>query len=119
MQVLCYFMAVLFLISAILQYNDPDPAMWMLIYLVATVFSVLTPHRKMSSFLYLGVIAICLVWIAIISPDMWGHIGFGEMFEEMKATKPLVEIGREVGGLLIIAIWMGVAGWYNRKKYGV
>ena len=35
-------------------------------------------------------------------------MGGGEMFESMQMKDPRVEMGRELGGLSVVAIWMAV-----------
>jgi hypothetical protein len=58
-------MLLMFLFSVVVQYNDPDPFLWMTIYALAELFAEF---------------------------EMKGDLA--------------VEVAREAGGLLIVAVWM-------------
>jgi hypothetical protein len=116
LSILSYGMSVLFFISVLLQYNDPDPIQWMLIYGAAAVLSFLFPRKKIHWGYYVAVIVAALAWTSIIAPDMWGKVAFGQMFESMKASQPQIEEARETGGLLIVTFWMAVLAFASRDQ---
>lgn len=106
--VLNWIMFAAFGMSVIVQYNDPDPLVWMLMYGAAAVATFLRFRGQLHWGISLTVGLIALVWAATLAPHVIGKVGFSEMFEsyEMKSTP--VEMAREMGGLLIITFWMGV-----------
>lgn len=102
-----YVMIILFAISAAVQYNDPDPAAWVAIYLAlcaVSVFYALGKLRPVAGWLVAGAAAL---WALTITPDLTAT-GFQHMFEEIQMRYPGVEAAREFSGLLIMAIWAGV-----------
>ena len=99
-------MAVLFAFAAAVQYNDPDPLRWKAMYglgmlacgLVAGRLPRLLPARA-----GLG----ALVWAGTLAPGVVGRVSVGELFQSYGMLSTAVEEGREMGGLLIVAAWMG------------
>jgi len=97
-------MILVFLASCIVQYNDPDPWVWVTAYGIAGVFTVLalagrlTPLVVPAGLVYYG-------WAMYNMP----HIDSSEWLT--------TETSRESGGLLISAFWMGVLGiaWYFKR----
>jgi len=86
-------MALLFVLGAAVQYNDPDPAIWIVIYLVAALVSfcgaVGRPPLVAMCALALGA-GVWGVWLAT------GVLGQQPLFDEE---------GREMFGLAIISLW--------------
>jgi Transmembrane family 220, helix len=105
--------AVLFAISAGLQYNDPDPAAWALLYLAATALAA-GAFRGVSRVRPLGIalIAICAVWMAFLAPGMGAFIerrDLSLLAATMKAGDPVIEEAREFLGLGIVLVYSLVA----------
>jgi hypothetical protein len=102
--------AVLFVISAGLQYNDPDPYIWMPIYLYGAVLCFYAVKGKFYPNAYMLGIAVYSVYAAFLFFDKSGVLNWisehkGEnIAETMKATKPWIEETREFFGLLIIIL---------------
>ena len=101
-------MAALFAFAAAVQYNDPDPLRWMAIYGLAMLACGLALAGRLSWLppALLGLIA--LVWAGTLAPGVVGRVSLGELFQSYGMLTPAVEGGREMGGLLIVAVWMGV-----------
>jgi hypothetical protein len=97
---------LLFLVSLGLQYNDPDPLRWMLIYGAAAAVSFLAPWRPIAKRFALIVFVVASAWILWLSPEIVGVISFSDLFLKMNEKGGAVEAGREAGGLAIIAAWM-------------
>ena len=102
--------AVLFLTSAVLQYNDPDPLIWILIYGVAATLSILYVVRKVNVKILLGVVFIAFLGFLYMYPDKF------EGFEIGKGDIKNVEEAREAFGLLIIAIVFGILALGSRNR---
>jgi uncharacterized membrane protein (DUF485 family) len=99
-------MGLLFAVSLGLQYNDPDPLRWMLIYGAAAAVSYLAPWRPIAKRFALIVVVVALAWILWLSPEIVGVISFSDLFLKMNEKGGAVEAGREAGGLAIVAAWM-------------
>ena len=112
-------MSVLFLFSAAVQVNDPDPIRWMAMYVAAAVLSAwmgLSPPRGPGSRALPFVLAgIALIWAAAIVSHTSGYVELPRLFESWEMKNPAVEEYRETYGLLIVAAWMIAAGAHVRR----
>ena len=112
--------ALLFAFSVVVQYNDPDPWLWMLIYGAAAVVCVREVMGKSRWEAAAAVGVIALIWAGTISPRVLGVVPFASMFEEFEMQNVQVEESREMYGLLLIAGWMAVLGhrafWRGRRE---
>jgi len=108
MKVFNGFFIIVFIIFAGLQYNDPDPYIWMPIYLYAALLCWLSIRKKFIPAAY---------WIGFI---VYGAYALYKVFDEnglldwiakhnaqniagtMKAETPWVEETREFFGLVIV-----------------
>jgi hypothetical protein len=104
MKILKIFFGILFLLFVVVQYNDPDPLLWMLIYgIVSAIFFLSFAniyHKKMT----LAIILAGAIYSLIYIPGVydWFTIGqVGEIVASMKVDKPYVEESREFFGLWI------------------
>ena len=118
MKILHFTLALLFLLFAAVQYNDPDPAVWMLLYGgVALHFALAALGRlyRPAAWLWLGV---AVVWAATLAPDClhWLRMGMPSIVQTMKAEVPWVELTREFLGLLIVAAASGWLLWRTRAS---
>jgi transmembrane protein TMEM220 len=107
LRVLTVLMGVYFLSAAALQYNDPDPVQWMAIYLAAA----LALARRLWRWYAVGVAVVAAVWAATLAPGVIGHVALRDLFGERGMLTPRVEEAREMLGLLIVVMWMGVLAW--------
>ncbi len=98
---------LVFLIGAGLQYNDPDPLRWILIYGLAAVACLAHRRTTWDRVAAIAVGLTALFWTATLFSGLSGFV-FGDLFRSMKAETPTIELGRELLGLWIIAGWMAV-----------
>jgi hypothetical protein len=112
---------ILFLISAGLQYNDPDPYVWMPIYLYGAILCLLAARRKFYPKAYLFGIVIFLIYALFLFFDKSGVISWAtehhaeNIAQSMKATRPWIEETREFFGLLILIFALAVNYFYSKK----
>ncbi len=99
--------AGLFLISAALQFNDPDPWRWALVYLAASVTCLLARRGDRGWWLAVLVGVVALGWAATLSPIL-PEMRLGDLAGSMKAENPRIEQSRELLGLAMICGWMVV-----------
>lgn len=103
-----------FLLFAALQVNDPDPWLWIPIYLYAAglcLFSSL--GHVFPKALIAGILYCCLhaSWLFITRDGVvsWAKDHHAEnLVQTMKAAKPWIENTREFGGLLIVMLALGL-----------
>ncbi|HUS29225.1 MAG TPA: transmembrane 220 family protein [Kofleriaceae bacterium] len=109
---LCWAMAVLFSLCVGLQANDPDPARWMALYGAAALACAVLPARR---FVAIGAAVIGLIaaaWGAYLAHQVIDVLSFSDLFMKMDEKGGAVEVGREAGGLAIVAAMMlGGAGF--------
>lgn len=98
--------AILFLVFAAVQYNDPDSGKWIAAYLVPSILFFLILVDKY--FYKSGRIAMIIFIFSglLYIPDLlnWVRTGMPSITETMQAEKPLVELMREFLGLVIISV---------------
>lgn len=113
---------VIFILFAGLQYNDPDPYIWIPIYLFVAILCWMAFRQKFYPRLYLAGIFIFIVYGAFLFFQEDGMLDWMREHEtediasEMKATKPWIEATREVLGLVILVIVLLVNYFYARRK---
>lgn len=98
-------MLACFLLSIAVQYNDPDPLVWMALYAVPAVLTLLAfwnIHTAFAALAALGYFIGFAVWMPGWGWDSW------MLLTEPKMTNEDVELAREAVGLLISAAWMAV-----------
>lgn len=101
---------ILFIISAGLQYNDPDPVLWIPIYLFGAFISYSALRNQFYPSLTLVGISFFVVYAIYLFFDKYGVLTWAtqhdaeNIAESMKATKPWIEETREFFGLLILII---------------
>ncbi len=103
----------IFLLSAAVQWNDPDPLLWIAGYLVAAALSA----------------AAFFGWIPVL-PNACAALGFSlwflslatslpgapsEAFTSFEMVAPGHEEPREAIGLLICAVWTGLLAWRGAR----
>ena len=117
MKVSYWILATIFLLFAAVQYNDPDPAQWMLLYGgVAVHFALAALGRLYRPAVWVW-LAVAAVWAATLAPDFinWLRMGMPSIVQTMKAETPWVELAREFLGLLTVAMGCGWLLWRTRK----
>jgi hypothetical protein len=84
---------LLFLLSAAVQWNDPDPLRWILIYATAAMLFGMSMFITIRSFLFVLLAAVAGLWAAILLPDILSTGSFTGTEEE-----------REFLGLALVTI---------------
>lgn len=104
MRITSIILALIFLAFAALQYNDPDPWLWVAIYGYVSLIPILYLFKIYPVRLILISIVAGLVYSFFYIPGVLDWLQYGtpqELAQEMKATKPYIEESREFLGLLI------------------
>jgi hypothetical protein len=112
---------LLFIFSAALQYNDPDPYIWMPIYLYGAILCWLAFRYKyypkaylIGIFIYLGY-AIYLFFAKDGVLDWINKHNAEDIAATMKAEKPWIEETREFFGLVILIVVL-LINYFSAKR---
>jgi hypothetical protein len=116
------FFIVVFILFAALQYNDPDPYIWMPVYLYAAwccylgFRGIYAPVR-----FYVGLFVFIIYAIFLFFSDdgvqYWLTDRHAEsLTETMNAEKPWIEQSREFFGLLIVCGAISINAVYLRRR---
>jgi hypothetical protein len=107
-----FFISGLFLLFAIVQWNDPDPLIWMIFYgVMSLIYILLALGKKFAFYLSVLMLITCIIYMGFILPEIikWIKDGMPSIVQSMKATIPSIEYTREFLGLLlclIACIWV-------------
>lgn len=103
MKILNIILTIIFVLFAIVQYNDPDPWAWIALYLFIAVVSGFAIVGRYNRYAILGGLVVCLIWMASLIPDFinWVKMGMPTITGSMKAEAPHIELTREFLGLVV------------------
>lgn len=117
--------AFLFVVFAALQYNDPDPYLWVPIYLYTAVLCWQASRNKFYPKAYTIGIILYTAYAAYKIFDQNGLLDWINLHdaeniaETMKAEKPWVEESREFFGLLMLILVLVIDLMYARRKRNI
>lgn len=98
-------MLLMFLFSAAVQFNDPDPLAWMSIYGAAAAVCGLEVRRRAPAWAPVAVALIALVWAGSVYSGV-NEVPISSLFTEWEMRDLRIEEAREMYGLTIVGIWM-------------
>lgn len=122
MKIFNLFFCLVFIAFAALQYNDPDPYLWIPIYLYAAVLCWQAFRGKFYPAAYITGIALYVAYAMYKVFEKNGVIDWAEkhnaesLVQSMKADKPWIEDTREFGGLVILIVVLAINYFYARSK---
>ena len=111
-------LTALFLLFAIVQFNDPDPYYWVAIYGAVALVSGFAVAGRYNKTAILVLAGICIIWMATLIPGVidWIEKGMPSITGTMKAESPHIEYLREFLGLLLILLALIFHFFQARKK---
>lgn len=111
-----YFFVALFVVFALVQYNDPDGWIWAIAYANIAIILGCPPFIYKKWFVMLSLIIYVVVTLGYI-PDFiqWIQIGSPSIAGTMKAENPEIELVREFLGLVICNAAL-IHQWYEIKN---
>ncbi len=113
---------ILFILFAFLQYNDPDPYIWVSIYLYAAFLCYIAITKRYNPILYIFGLAVYLSYGLYLFFEKSGVLNWAtehnaeSIIQTMKAEKPWIEATREFGGLMIVIIVLLINLLWLRKN---
>ncbi len=110
--------AILFLSFAALQYNDPDPVIWILIYGAMAVVCFMAMRGRYSNPAMIGLAAVYIVYALLLSPALLTWLSSDDrslLFDDLaKMQYPYIEETREILGLVICLVVL-LINWFRKK----
>jgi hypothetical protein len=103
---------ILFLLFAAVQYNDPDPQVWVPIYGIAALACLMAWVGMGQWWFFAGMTVV----YALAAWNQWPPVFEGFLLNEMGMKSINIELARESGGLAICAVAMGVLAYLSTKK---
>lgn len=122
MKVFNLIFCLLFVFSAALQYNDPDPYLWIPIYMYGALLCWLAFRNKYYPKAYLIGIFIYLAYAIYLFFAKDGVLDWinkhnaEDIASTMKAEKPWIEETREFFGLMILIVVLTINFFYSKKR---
>jgi len=109
------FFIVVYLLSAAVQYNDPDALAWIALYLAAAACTGMSLDAILPPTVARILAAIALLCALWLIPEFYGKVSTPELLDALTMRTQHVEVAREAGGALLVAVWMCVLGFYPRS----
>ena len=122
MKVFSLMFCLLFVFSAALQYNDPDPYLWIPIYMYGALLCWLAFRNKYYPKAYLIGIFIYLAYAIYLFFAKDGVLDWinkhnaEDIASTMKAEKPWIEETREFFGLIILIAVLSINFFYSKRR---
>jgi hypothetical protein len=122
MKIFNLFFCLVFIACAVLQYNDPDPYLWMPIYLYTALLCWLAFRNKFYPGAYLLGIVLYTIYAVYKIFDKNGLLDWINKHDAeniaatMKAENPWVEESREFFGLVILIIVLLINYIYVKRR---
>jgi len=103
MKIFCFVLAALFFASAAVQFNDPDPAVWVTIYGTTGLIAVFAAFERYNPWVVLILMAACVYEAYQFFPGFWTWVtdGMPTITGSMKAESSYLEMVREFLGVVI------------------
>lgn len=123
MKVFNIIFCLIFIAFAALQYNDPDPYVWMPLYLYTAVLCWQAAKGRYYKKAYIAGITIYSVYAIYLVFDQNGLLDWLSLHhaeniaETMKAEQPWIEQSREFFGLIILIIVLSANYFAARKNH--
>ncbi|HEY5823446.1 MAG TPA: transmembrane 220 family protein [Cyclobacteriaceae bacterium] len=112
-------LSLMFLAFAFVQINDPDPLLWILIYLAMAILCALAAYNKYYQKVMFALVAGYLVYMFILFPgalEWYQSSDRSLLFDDIaKMQYYYIEESREFLGLLICEIVLGVYIFIQKK----
>jgi hypothetical protein len=107
--------ALLLLLCAGLQFNDPDPVRWIAIYAGAAAISVILPLRLRLHPVAVVVGMGAAIWCGYLAAPVVGLVSFSDLFTTMSEKSGLVERAREAIGTGLVSLWLASAATIAKR----
>lgn len=108
---------IIFVLSALVQYNDVDVFFWLTIYLSAAgMCAAAFRDNPAVHWLPPFVFAVSLIWMISLVQGMVGVASMSEIAASLGMQSNAVEEAREVGGLAVVNLWAACLIYRQRRR---
>ncbi|MEX0273302.1 MAG: transmembrane 220 family protein [Flavobacteriaceae bacterium] len=109
-KIIGFLFAAFFVYAAVVQFNDPDATMWVVLYGVASLASILFAMGRLK-FVWALILMVVFLGLAVYHwPEQFEGVALQEGMKTMN-----IELGRESLGMGISAVVMGVYALWTRR----
>ena len=112
--------AIIFLSFAGLQYNDPDPFLWIAIYGVMVIICGLAAAGKYYAKIMLALAAAYIIYVFLLFPAVITWFQSEDrslLFDDLaKMQFPYIEETREFLGLIICLLVLAIDYFFGKRK---
>ena len=112
MRIFAIIVGLCFVLSAAVQYNDPDSALWIILYLIPAILSFAYLKKRLRTMVYLMIAVVYFIMAIYQWPPEFEGFLFGEVTQMRNMN---IELARESFGLGIVAVAMTVF-WLNGRQ---
>lgn len=109
-----YIVSLLFLVFGIVQWNDPDPYLWVVLYVAIALVPLFYVKDNLNAFVIGSGLFVLTLITATYVPALveWVGKGMPTIAATMQAESPHIELIREFFGLVLALV---VLGYYYFK----
>lgn len=100
----------LFIWAAAVQLNDPDPVVWVAVYLLGAAVCLVPARFRMGAASAWLVSAATAAWAFWLAPQAMALPQLSDLTASMSVDQPAVEAAREALGLAIVSLWSAGRG---------
>jgi hypothetical protein len=122
MKIVSSIFGVMFLAFTFVQFNDPDPILWITIYGAMLVVSIMAFFNRYIKMLMLGLGVAYLIYAALLFPSAMVWLKSADrslLFDDIaKMQYPYIEETREFLGLVICLAVLNLYFFYHLRKVG-
>jgi hypothetical protein len=119
MKIITIIFSIVLALFVVVQFNDPDPFIWILAYGLGLFTVLLSLTAYYNSKISLFLVAVYWLWAAFLFPSVvewWQKENGQNLMQRMVDDKMYIEETRECGGLLIAGLLLLINYWFYRKK---
>ena len=101
-------MTGLLILSAVVQWNDPDPLRWILCYsatAIITLCSLIRPLPPLIPLIWGMVVLLSNLFVGMDLLMSEEQFDWNSFWNVIAMKNEAVELGRELGGLLLVTCW--------------
>jgi hypothetical protein len=109
---------VAFALSVLVQFNDPDPVAWIVVYSAAALLCIMQFLDKVPVLFPVTLLVTAIIWIGLLLPSVMHGVPWADIFDSLTMKTKSVEEAREIGGLALIAFWAAVILGIRLKAKG-
>lgn len=114
-----FLFALCLLAFAALQVNDPDPATWILFYLICAAVPILALANRPIKAVFWIAVAVCAITLGIYAEGAYNyylHRNTEPLMQSMNPKKPYIEEAREFLGALIALALVIISHLLARRR---